>query len=68
MKLPAEVRKRIFSLYFASKGIEGEPATIDGKRKNELKDPYAKTYAEGSKYRVALLAVNKEVSSMFQRP
>lgn len=68
MKLPIDVRKRIFCLYFASKGIEGEPVTIDGKRKNELKDPYAKNYAEGSKYRVALLAVNKEVTTKSQRP
>lgn len=35
------------------------PIVLDGKRQN--KEMYAKTYANGSKNRVALLAVNKEV-------
>lgn len=62
MKLPVEVRKRIYQYYFYHKGIAGEPITIDGKRKSESKDPFAKSYSGGSKFRVALLATNKEVS------
>lgn len=38
------------------------PIVIDGKRKYEPKDPYAKSFAEGSKCRVAILRANKEVS------
>ena len=34
---------------------------LDGRRKTESKDIYAKTLADGSKNRVALLAVNKEI-------
>lgn len=61
MKLPVEVRKRVYQLYFYPKGVAGDQITLDGKRKTESKDPFAKSYCEGSKNRVALLAVNKEV-------
>lgn len=64
LKLPAEARKIIYDLYFNAKGIAGEPIVLDGKRKTESKDPYAKSYASGSKCRVALLAVCKEVSAL----
>jgi hypothetical protein len=60
--LPQEVRGRIYKFLFFTKGHGSMPIVIDGKRKYEPKDPYAKSFAEGSKYRVAILRVNKEVS------
>lgn len=42
------------------KGIINEDIVFDGKR-NISKEAYAKSYAQGSKDRVALLAVCKEV-------
>lgn len=62
LKLPKEVRARIYGFYFAQKGVVGEAIVLDGKRAN--KDIYAKTYAESSKDRVGLLAVNKEVRKL----
>lgn len=55
------MRKRVYELHFYPKGVAGDPITLDGKRKTESKDPFAKSYCEGSRNRVALLAVNKEV-------
>ena len=62
MKLPKELRIRIYTYLFYNKGQGSQPIVIDGKRKFEPKDPYAKSFAQGSKYRVAILAVNKEVT------
>lgn len=61
MKLAPEIRLKVYTLYFWVKGQEVLPITLDGKRKNESKDPYAKSYAQGSKNRVALMAVSKQV-------
>jgi hypothetical protein len=61
MKLPKEVRNRIYKFLFFTKGQGSQAIVIDGKRKYEPKDPYAKTFAEGSAYRVGILRVNKEV-------
>ena len=63
LELEVEIRTRIYGYYFAQKGVMGDSIVIDGKRSNDTKDMYAKTYAEGSKFRVSLLAVNKEVRS-----
>ena len=62
MKLPNEVRNRIYGFLFFTKGHESQPIALDGKRKDESKTLYAKSFAENSKYRVAILAVSKEVS------
>ena len=62
MKLPKEVRNRIYKFLFFTKGQGAVPIVIDGKRKYEPKDPFAKSFAEGSKNRVAILRANKEVS------
>ena len=62
MKLPKEIRHRIYTLLFFTKGQGSQAIVIDGKRKYEPKDPYAKSFAEGSKFRVAILAVNKEAN------
>ena len=59
MKLPKEVRNRIYNNYFAPKGVVNSEIVIEGKRAN--KEVYAKTYADGSKNRVALLAACKEI-------
>ena len=60
LKLSEEIRQLIYSFYFAQKGVVGEAIVMDGRRTSN-KDIYAKTFSEGSKERVALLAVNKEV-------
>jgi len=60
LKLSKEVRARTYGFYFAQKGVVDEAIVIDGKRAN--KEVFAKTFAEGSKHRVGLLTVNKEVS------
>ena len=60
MKLNPEIRHRIFKFYFAAKGVTTRPISIDTKRKGTT-DWYAKGYADGSKNRVGILAVNKEV-------
>ena len=62
MKLPKELRTRIYTYLFYTKGQGSQPIVIDGKRKYEPKDPFAKSFAEGSKNRVAILRANKEVS------
>lgn len=62
MKLSPEVRQRIYMFYFMTKGGSSVPIAFDGKRKNDTKDPYSKMFAQSSKNRVGLLAVNKEVS------
>ncbi|KAK1078427.1 hypothetical protein LTR33_007245 [Friedmanniomyces endolithicus] len=59
LKLSKEVRARTYGFYFAQKGVVDEAIVIDGKRAN--KEVFAKTFAEGSKHRVGLLAVNKEI-------
>lgn len=64
MKLSLEVRQRIYMFYFLAKGQGSLAITFDGKRKNDSKDPYAKTFAEGNSNRVGLLAVNKEASML----
>lgn len=61
MKLPFEVRTRIYGFLFFTKGQASQPIALDGKRKDESKALYAKSFAEGSKYRVGILAVSKEV-------
>jgi hypothetical protein len=61
MKLPKEVRARIYTYFFFTKGQGSQPIVIDGKRKYEPKDPSAQSFAQGSKNRVAILRVNKEV-------
>ncbi|KAK5172013.1 uncharacterized protein LTR77_003650 [Saxophila tyrrhenica] len=58
-RLPEEVRKRVYKFYFAASGIVGKEIVLEGRRPD--KDIYAKSYAEGSKSRVALLAVNKAI-------
>lgn len=60
LKLQKEVRVRVYRFYLAQKGIVDEPIVFDGKRPN--KEPYAKTFADGSKTRIGLLTANKEVS------
>ena len=62
MKLSPEIRQRVYQFYFLTKGQGSLPIVLDGKRKNDTKDPYAKGFAVGNKNRVGLLAVNKEVS------
>ena len=62
LKLPKEVRNRIYKFLFFTKGQGAVPIVIDGKRKYEPKDPFAKSFAEGSQDRIAILKVNKEVN------
>ena len=62
MKLSPEIRQRVYQFYFLTMGQGSLPIVLDGKRKNDTKDPYAKTFAVGNKNRVGLLAVNKEAS------
>lgn len=65
MKLTPEIRKRIYTFYFYTKGQSSLPIILDGKRRNETKDPYAKSFAMGNKDRVGLLAVSKEASNLY---
>jgi len=65
MKLSSEIRQRIYTLYFFTKGQGSLPITFDGKRRNDTKDPYAKTFAEGNKNRVGLLTISKEASNPY---
>nr|OQO17097.1 hypothetical protein B0A51_15550 [Rachicladosporium sp. CCFEE 5018] len=58
MQLPKELRLRIYNFYFAPKG---EAISVDTKRKGGGGIVYAKSYAEGSKFRIALLAISQEV-------
>lgn len=60
--LPEEIRARIYRHYFAPGGIIGGTIVLEGKRKSN-NEVYAKTYADNSKNRVALLAANKEIHS-----
>jgi hypothetical protein len=62
MKLSPEIRQRIYLFYFLTKGQGSLPITFDGRRRNDTKDPYAKTFAENNKTRVGLLTVSKEAS------
>ncbi|QIW96414.1 hypothetical protein AMS68_001932 [Peltaster fructicola] len=62
LKLQPLVRKRVYDFYFACKGILDDPIPLETKRKG-TGDNWAKAYSEGSKYRVALLAANKQVHS-----
>ena len=59
--LPKEVRTRVYGVYFAPGNIVNGDIVLEGKRKNESQALYAKSYANGSKNRVALLAVSKEI-------
>lgn len=60
--MPKEARKRIYDFYFAPKGVVNDAIVVEAKRTGkDSKDLYAKNYADGSKNRVALLAVNKEI-------
>ncbi|KAK3112228.1 hypothetical protein LTR53_011723 [Teratosphaeriaceae sp. CCFEE 6253] len=61
LKLPEVARARIYGFYFAQMGVVGEAIVLEGKRTLN-KDIYAKAYAESSKNRVGLLAVNKEIN------
>ena len=49
----------IYTFYFAPNRITNSEIALEGKRTN--KDIFAKMYSEGSKYRVSLLTVNKEL-------
>ena len=60
LRLPEEVRANVYRYYFAPKGIVDDPIILEGKRSSN-KEIYAKAYADGSEYRVALLAVNHEI-------
>ncbi|CAK4030770.1 Hypothetical predicted protein [Lecanosticta acicola] len=62
LELDKEIRARVYKEYFACKGIINEPIVLDGKRSTN-KEAYAKSYADGNKNRVALLAVCKEIKS-----
>jgi len=66
LKLPKEVRNRIYKFLFFTKGQGSQAIVIDSRRKFEPKDPFAKSFSEGSKFRVAILRVNKEVIEYFQ--
>ena len=58
--MPKEARKRVYDYYFAPEGVPNAAIVAEGKRHNS-KIMYAKLYAAGSKDRVGLLRVNKEV-------
>ncbi|KAK3716647.1 hypothetical protein LTR37_006277 [Vermiconidia calcicola] len=60
LKLPEEVRNRIYKIYFAPGRVIDNPIVIEGRR-NSNKEMWAKAYSESSKTRVGLLAVNKEI-------
>jgi hypothetical protein len=59
LKVPKEARSKIYTFYFAPNRITNSEIALEGKRTN--KDLFAKMYSEGSKYRVGLLTVNKEI-------
>ncbi len=59
MELPDEVRGPVYKIYFAVNGIIGKEIVLEGRRPD--KDIYAKSYAEGSQNRVALLAASKKI-------
>lgn len=61
LKLPKEARKRVYSFYFAPNGVVGNEIVVEGKR-SSTKEMFAKSYADGLKNRVALLATNKEIN------
>lgn len=48
----------MYDFYFANKNLVDEPIAFEGKRK-DTGDMFAKTYANGNRHRVGLLAVNK---------
>lgn len=60
LKFTAEIREKIYEAYFACKGVYNDPIPLESKRKGSG-DLWSKAYADGSKHRVALLAVNKQV-------
>lgn len=62
MDLPENVRNAVYRMYFAPKGFTEltVPIVFDGRRTIDKK-PYSKSFADGSKNRVGLLAVNKQV-------
>jgi hypothetical protein len=64
LRLEPEIRQRVYRYYFAQKGVVNGAVVLDGKRAAN-KEIYAKTFADGQKHRVALLAVCKQVSHTF---
>lgn len=61
LKLPREVQVRTYGFYFAAQGVVGKEIVLEGKRTTTTKEVFAKSYADGSKDRVALLAVDREI-------
>lgn len=59
MRLPAEVRVRIYTYYLAPGGICNKSVVLESRRSN--RDVWAKSYSESSKNRVGLLTVNKTI-------
>lgn len=68
MELNASIRNTVYRMYFAPKGLTEDttPIVLDGKRAAD-KVTYSKSFADGSKNRVALLAVCKEVCVNIRR-
>lgn len=64
MKLPEIVRNTVYRMYFAPRGLTEltQPIVLDGKRTFD-KAPYSKSFCDGSKDRVALLAVSKGIAA-----
>lgn len=67
MRLSEELRHKIYREYFAPLGLLNGSIKIESKRKKDS-SYYAKSYTEGSKYRVSLLVVNKEVCTARSSP
>lgn len=65
MRLPEVVRNTVYRMYFAPKGLTEltTPIVVDGKRTID-KAPFSKSFADGSKNRVGLLAVSKAVRTV----
>lgn len=59
LRLPENIRQIVYKVYFAANGIIGKEIVLEGRRTN--KDIYAKSYSEGSKNRVALLAASNSI-------
>nr|POE49491.1 hypothetical protein CFP56_50408 [Quercus suber] len=60
MLLTRDIRVLVYRFYLAQNGTVDEAIVFDGKRAN--KEPYAKTFAQGSKNRVGLLASCQELA------
>ncbi len=59
LKLPEKVRGKVYDFVFAPNGVVGNDLILEARR--ATKDVFAKSYSEGSKNRVAILAVNKQI-------